>query len=337
MFAPDLRFIGFTATEYGRLLESIRPPGEASRAEPGASGGIVLVTEGRQLIKLVHTELGRLEPRDQSWPEALPDVSARTRTRWVLQMEFGALQALFERFGDELRPEHDYLAQLLLLLSLFRQYEAEGRIRLWPQALSQWPVPSQRAAQRALDAICPTGNALVFGVFQKGELYTAVAMRRMEQGFDRVIGPSLLAPKMGLLSGDWTRDYRHLLAAAQDLAGPVCLGCFAELATLQALAGSARPGAWAQAVAMREVILTPVVPVLAIPLGVDVGLAALQGVKALAERAKSVDWVTAKGPLVGMLKRVQASKRPAASLKSILGFDPLSLLYKLVEKRPHRE
>ncbi len=333
MFAPDLYFVGFTAQEWHGLIDAIRPLDTVQVDSGGATGGVVLVTEGKKPIKLLHTERGRLDPTEQAWPVAFPEIAQRYGSRWVVELQFGALQSLFDRFGDELTPDDDYLQQVLSLLTLFRQFEVEGRIRVWPQSLLQWPVPSHRTVSRALDAICPIGQSVVIGVFRRGQLYTALAARRGPLGFDRIVGPSVLRREMGLVSGDWTRDYRYLLRATEDCVGSVALGCFAELATLQALAGSRRPGAWAEAVAMREVILSPVVPALAIPLGIDVGLAALEGVRALAERAKSLDWLTRQGPLASLLDRVHGAKSPAASLKAILGFDPLGLLYKLVEKR----
>src|SRR5690606_34198277 len=283
-------------------------------------------------IKLVHTERGRLDPSEQAWPVAFPEIAERYGSRWVVELQFGALQSLFDRFGDELTPDDDYLKQLLSLLTLFRQFEVEGRIRVWPQSLLQWPVPSHRTACRALDAICPIGQCVVVGVFRRGRLYTALAARRGPLGFDRIVGPSVLRREMGLVSGDWTRDYRYLLRATEECVGAVAVGCFAELVTLQGLAGSRRPGAWAEAIALREVIVSPVVPALAIPLGIDVGLAALEGARALAGRAKSLDWFARDGLLGSLLDRLHEAKSPAGSLKSILGFDPLGLLYKLVEK-----
>ena len=332
MFAPDLDFVGFTAQEWHGLIEAIRPADTAQVGSAAAAGGVVLVTEGRKPIKLVHTLRGRLEPSEQAWPVALPEIAKRHGSRWVAELQFGALQSLFDRFGDDIAADDDYLKQLLALLTLFRQFEVEGRVRVWPQSLLQWPVPSHRSVSRALDAICPVGQSMVVGVFRRGQLYTALAARRGPLGFDRIVGPSVLRREMGLVSGDWTRDYRYLLRATEARVGPVCLGCFAELATLQALAGSSRRGAWAEAIAMREVILSPVVPALAIPVGIDVGLAALSGVRALAERAKALDWLAPEGPLGGLVDRLQSVRSPAANLKSLLGFDPLGLLYKLVEK-----
>jgi hypothetical protein len=338
VFAPDLYFVGFTAQEWHALLEAFRPVDTAQGDSPAVSkGGVVLVTDGKRPIKLLHTVKGRLDPNEQPWPAALPDIAKRHASRWVVELEFGALETLFDRFGDALKPDDDYLKQVLALLALFRQYEVEGRIRVWPPSLSQWPVPSHKTASRALDAFCPAGQSVLIGVFKKGQLYTALAARRGPLGFDRIVGPSVLRREMGLVSGDWTRDYRYLTRAAEAGVGTVCVGCFAELATLQALAGSRRPGAWAEAIAIREVILSPVVPALAIPVGIDVGLAALKGVRALAERARSVDWLAPQGPLAHFIDRIQGAKSPALNLKSILGFDPLGLLYKLAEKRAPRE
>ena len=338
MFAPDLHFIGFTATEWIRLLESMRPSDEPA-TEPAAKarGGLILVTEGRSLIKLVHTDLGRLDAASEPWPEALPELAKRHSARWAIEVQVGALDSVFDRFAERMHPDDDSLKQLLSLLGLMREAEAEGRLRVWPSNFSQWPIPSHRTVLRALDTICPLGQTLLFGVFHQGVLYTCLAARRAERGFDRIVGPSVLRPSMGLVSGDWTRDYRHLLQATEELLGPVAVGCYAELSILQRLAASKRRGAWAESIALREVILTPVVPALAIPVGIDAGLAALQGVRVLAERAKALDWLAPDGPVRALLNRVQAVKSSGPQLKSILGFDPLALLYELLEKRSHRD
>ena len=181
MFAPDLYFVGFTAQEWHALLEAFRPVDTAQGDSQAATGGVVVVTDGKRPIKLLHTARGRLDPNEQAWPAALPDIAKRHGSRWVVELEFGALETLFDRFGDALDPDDDYLKQVLSLLALFRQYEVEGRIRLWPPSLSQWPVPSHKTASRALDAICPAGQSVLIGVFKKGQLHTALAARYPRQ------------------------------------------------------------------------------------------------------------------------------------------------------------
>ena len=108
-----------------------------------------------------------------------------------------------------------------------------------------WSLPTERALENALDLLCGDGKALVLGAFDEGALYTAVALRRRGTAFDVVMGPDRLRRDMGLLSGDFARDYRYLSAAVEARLGPIAAGCYAELATFQRLATDPAPGAWA--------------------------------------------------------------------------------------------
>ena len=71
-------------------------------------------------------------------------------------------------------------------------------------------------------------QSVVLGAFDGGELWTALALRRDGDGFSRVVGPRALRPGMGVVGGDFRRDYRWLLHAAEAELGPVALGLFAE-------------------------------------------------------------------------------------------------------------
>src|SRR5262249_32518042 len=75
----------------------------------------------------------------------------------------------------------------------------------------------------------------VLGLFEQGELWTSIALRRGPAGFNLVLGPDEVRSDMGLLAGDWRRDYRHLSRAIEDRGGPLALGCYAEVATLRKL------------------------------------------------------------------------------------------------------
>jgi hypothetical protein len=87
------------------------------------------------------------------------------------------------------------------------------------------------------------------------------------------------------------------------------------------------PGAWAAAVAARDVILSPVSPAVAVPLGLDVGRAALATVRHVAERVGLKSWLSSQGPLGAAFERVQ--ELSDRDLRDVLGFDPLALLRKL--------
>jgi hypothetical protein len=234
-----------------------------------------------------------------------------------------------DRFGERLRRADTYLSQLLELLLVLRELEASGHLSVWPWPLADWPIPTERAVLRALSSLCPVGRVALLGVFSQGELYTAVAARRGERGIDAIIGPGELQAEMGLLSGDWQRDYRFLSAATERVVGPLSLGCFGELYTFKSLSGAA-PGAWASAVAARDVILTPVSPGLAVPIGLDAGRALFASVRGFAARHLSSEL---RG--VGSLWRPQREFGLPAfenDVKAWLGFDPLRLLSRLMSR-----
>ena len=138
-------------------------------------------------------------------------------------------------------------------------------------------MPHERVLVRALDALCPEGKVMLLGVFEDGALFTAIVARRKGHGFDLLLGPEKLRSEMGLVSGDWRRDYRHLARAAERAAGPLALGCFGELETLRDLRPLPRhralgPRRWLRGTSF----LSPAVPAVALPLGIDVGRAALR-------------------------------------------------------------
>ena len=64
--------------------------------------------------------------------------------------------------------------------------------------------------------MCPPGKAIVLGMFQDGELWTAFIARRRAANFDVIAGPDELRREMGLLAGDWRRDYRHLVRSVEE-------------------------------------------------------------------------------------------------------------------------
>jgi hypothetical protein len=245
---------------------------------------VIALTTGNRLKKLVTTRLGRVDPNSQPWPVSLEALATHQEARWAVQLHSGALEELMDRLGERLRPEHDTTEQALELYAVVRELQAEGALITWPWRLTHLPVIGKRSVQRVFDALCPEGKSIVLGAFEHAELATCLAARRNGLGFDRILGPGSLRLEMGLLSGDWTRDYRYVLQAARSQLGTVGLGCFANVDTYRRLHAHASPGAWAAAVASRDVILSPVVPAVAIPLGIDAGRAALLGTRQLAER-----------------------------------------------------
>ena len=334
MITQDVSLEGFTATDWQRLADVFRAPsrgvGDEVAREQESRGGVVAVTTGNRLRKLVHTKRGRLDPRPIEWPMKLPELAGRFDASWAVELAAGALEELVERFSERLRPRQEYLEQALELARALRELEAEGLVAMWPKRFADIPVPGSRVLNTALDMFCGEGRAIALGVFRHGELYTGLVARRRGMGFDRIVGPDELRPEMGLLSGDFRRDYRHFAAAAEREVAPLSLGVFGELLTFQALARDPAPGAFALAVAARDLLISPVSSGLAVPIGLDVGRAAFAGLRGLAER------FGAGGALAPMLGR--AEEFVSRDLSALLGFDPWAALVGLFERdRPPRE
>jgi hypothetical protein len=345
----DVRLEGFTTSDWVRLREvfvapSARPrertdavarggtpPAVAREPAVRRRGGVIAVARGERIQKLLSTEVGRLDRAVQPWPESLETLAERHSARWAVALEAGALEELMERVAARLRREHDLLSQALLFVNALRELEAEKQIQVWPWRLSAWPVPHERVIVRVLDAFCPDGKCVVFGVFSGGEVFTAIVLRRKGRGFDLLLGPDDLRREMGLLSGDWRRDYRHLARAAEMRAGPLALGCFGEVETLRRLGRDSTPGAWAAAVAARDVVLAPVTPAVAVPLGIDVGRFAISAVRDLAERMGAGAWFGPESPFAPAIERVRGLHLDR-DLPSLLGFDPWELLRRLLSR-----
>jgi len=243
----------------------------------------------------------------------------------------GALESIMERFGERSKRGDDLTTQLLMLLGLARDEVVAGRLQHWPARLAGVPLPTAGMVAGTLDAVCPPGRALVLGLFEDGELWTSFALRRAHDGrFDWVLGPDEIRRDMGLLAGDWRRDYRHLSRAVEDAMGPLAFGCFAEASTFRELEVDPMPGAWTRAVAVRDVILSPVPMAMAVPLGLDAGRAAFGLARSLAEQTGV--WAALAPALSGVGSVARQVFFGDRDPHDVFGFDPLELLRRLLTR-----
>jgi hypothetical protein len=243
-------------------------------------------------------------------------------------MRLGALDEVMERFGARARRGDDLTAQSLLIVGIVREMIGEGAITTWPQRLRGLPVPTPHVVRRTVDALCPDGRAMALGLFDGGGLWTAFVARRREGLFDVIAGPDELRPALGLLSGDWRRDYRHLARAVEDRYAPLSFGCFAELGIFRALQTDARPGAWSRAVAVRDIVIAPMPVAVGVGIGVDGARYALQGLRMLTGRIAPL---AAIGPFVDSA-RARVAKLTGKDVGALLGFDPMAALRALLER-----
>jgi hypothetical protein len=343
VLTADVRFEGWTTEDWIRFLRLWQPRGKPELEPTRPRGGVVLVHEDGTVLKLLHTHRGRLDPASAvppdepqnaralalsaDHPEALGAVARCQRASWALGMRLGALDEVMERLGARLRRGDDLTTQSLVLIGILREMIAEGAITVWPERLRGLPVPTPRVVRRTVDTVCADGRTITLGLFDNGGLWTAFVARRRGFAFDVIAGPDELRESLGLLSGDWRRDYRHVAVAVEERYAPLGLGCFAELETFRALQTDPNPGAWSRAVAVRDVIVAPMPAAVGLALGFDGVRYALRGLRVLTGRIMPF-------AVVGLLDaaRARVGKDAGKNVAAQLGFDPMAVLRALLER-----
>src|SRR5580692_2627065 len=311
VLTPDVRFEGWTTQDWIRFVRLWQPRATPDREPTRPRGGVFVVHEDGQVLKLLHTKHGRLDPATAAppveqvearalalrtgQPSALGQLARAHHASWALGVRLGALDEVMERFGARARRGDDLTAQALQLVTIVREMIDEGAIASWPQRLRGLPVPTPHVVRRTLDAICPDGRAMVLGLFDAEGLWVSFVARRRAGAFDVIAGPDELRPALGLLSGDWRRDYRHLARAVEDRYGPLGFGCFAELGTFRSLQTDGRAGAWSRAVAVRDVVIAPMPAAVGVALGLDGVRYAFRGLRLLTGRLPPL---AAIGPMI---------------------------------------
>jgi len=327
MLTPDVAFEDFDQQDWRRLVGLFGVGSDHS--EP--PGGIVALTRGGQLRKLLTSRDGAVPVATVPWPALPEELSERFGTTWAIVIEQGALEELLDRWATRLAPDQDLTTQSLDLLRVARELEAEGMLTTWPRRIASVPLVSEALVSRGLDLVCPDGKGIMLGAFEGGHVFTALVAQRRGDGFCRLVGPERLRLEMGLASGDWTHDCHRLARAAELAVGELSLGCFAEATTFRALLGHRAPGAWATAVARRDVVLHPLGPAVALPLGLDVGRAAYRTVRDLASRLAFGALAGGGAQLGPTLDRVRGALPGQEQVSAWLGFDPMRLLRELLE------
>lgn len=332
MLTPDVRFEGWTTETWTRFLDLWKPRATPDREATRPRGGVIAVYEGRgehsRLQKLLHTRTGRLDPRGP-WPIGLAELAELHHASWALAAERGSLEEVMERFGARLKRTDDLTRQALLVVEIAMEMLQEGAIERWPRRLAGFPPPTEPMVHRALDSICPDGHAMVLGLFRHGELWTAGVARRRGHAFDVLAGPEDIRIRMGLISGDWRRDYRHVSRAVEEQYAPVAMGCFAEVDRFRELQVDARPGAWGRAAVVRDIILSPMPVGIRLALGADGARFAFESFRMIAGRS---DTLRRFEPLMAEARRRLGAVAGDRDVSSTLGFDPLAALRALLRR-----
>jgi hypothetical protein len=333
MISGDVRLEGFDARRWTRLVELFVPapsPTPPAGEEGLALGTLVLVVSASGRVRrALHTTRGAvagLSGERYGDPGLLAGLARAHHARRVLVVREGAIEEIGEAVALRLHRGDDLVTQALVLVRAVREALDSGALQLHPRPFAAVPVPTTAMVMRALDAVLPEGSAAVVATFDGDELATLVALRRTRGEIDRVIGPDRVLGWTGPLGGDWRRDHRHITDRVAEHLAPVHLGVYAQHGDLHALLRNPAPGAWAEAVATRHVLVQPSPPYVAVALGAD-------AMRAAALRSRELlRGIDALAPLVPFARLVRSRIGEIASVTSTLGFDPLRALALWLER-----
>jgi hypothetical protein len=330
MLSDDFRFHGFDSAAWLNLLALFTRPAPAApgrdRAETsaaGVGGGTLVVVTDEANAPCAAFLTGRgavtLEPETGVAPIQLAALCARHAARRAVVLREGTIEELTERSAERLAFEADYASQWLTLLAVARELEDEGLLRVWPPR-ARLPLPTPGMLRRALDLLLPDNHVLVAALWEGSELWTAFALRRRNGELDCMVGPEQLLRWTGPLGGDYRRDQRAIRRAVADELGPVHVGIFAQRQWIDMLLRDPTPGAWARAIALREVIISPT------PSYVHMAMSA-DAARAFGRRAR--EWLGGLdllGYLTPAAHFARGHIQRIGSVTETLGFNPLQAL-----------
>jgi hypothetical protein len=349
MISPHLRFEGFDARSWTNFL-SLFAPGVRDRVEGDAAdtdvpeldlreargevveGTLIIVrADDGRVLRAFHTTRGRVRDLAYDGPQDLERVARAYAARRAFELREGVLDELVETVAQRLERSDDYATQFLVLARVLRELTQAGKIHTWPRPVEDVPIPTSGMVRRALDIVLPDEHALVLALWENGEPWTAVALRRRDGAIDLAAGPDLLFRWAGPLGGDWRRDHRIVADAVARAVAPVHLGIFAEASQIRALLRDADPGAWARAVAVRDIIVHPTPPYVAVALGADAARAVAR------TTSRWLGGFDALKPLAPFASYVRGRVGEVGSITALLGFDPLRALARSLAERPVRD
>ena len=325
MLSEDLSVTGYDSVTWLRLLSlfEVRPElpihGEARR-----HGTLVVVEDdqGAACAGFI-TGRGSVALQDYASRADLPRVCEQLRVQRGVALRAGTAEELAERAADQVAMSDDYAAQWLALLHAGRQLQHEGALSFWPRRDNSVPLPSPAVLTRALDVVLPDERAFAMVLWEETEVWTALILRRRGGKIDLVAGPELVLDVVGPLGGDYRRDHRAVSRALSASVAPLQLGLYAQRHRFERLLRDAEPGAWAKAIALRDVIIDPAPAYVHVAAGAD-------ALRATAHKTSQflgnidLEFITSAVSPIVRFAREQVMH--VASVTGMLGFNPLQLL-----------
>lgn len=322
MISEDFAFFGFDETSWDRLVSLFL----------GENGGgkqrgvlVIVVDREKEPVASFHTEAGSLDPTALPSLADLESVCDATAAGACIVVRERAIGGIQDYLIEPLEDDQGFATRVMRLARVLRELGNGNWLRVWPNPLPDLVLSAAPAAKPAIDLLLPDGHSVVFGVFDRGELWTGAVLRRRAGNLDAFVGPIAMSQWAGPLGGAWHRDHRVLTRAIERELGPIHMGIFTELSTARLLLRGRRAGEWALAYANRELVLHPLPGFAAAGLGVDVLSGAARYARQALEQMDAEELVT-------MAQGFWRGLTDGRGLEGLLGFSPTEVLSSALDK-----
>lgn len=324
MIGEGFRFEGFDADSWIGALSLFGVNRSSDSARRGAL--VVVVDEDGRPCASFLTHRGHVSVDAWQGTDGLDALCELHGVQRAVVLDRGAIEELTDRAAEIMPLTADYATQWLAIASATRQLENEGKLLFWPPR-RHLPLPTTQMLRRALDLLLPDNHVLLLVIWEGHRPWTVIALHRRGGDIDRVVGPDLVLDWAGPLGGDLRRDYRQVRRAVSRALGPVHCGVFARRDVIERLLAQPEPGAWARAIALREVLISPAPRYVHMAVGADAARAA-------GKRARGffggLDLTSFLAPAAGFAREHIAQ---IGSVTHILGFNPLEALAARLRRR----
>jgi hypothetical protein len=323
VLSANLRVTGYDSVSWLRLLSlfEVRPHARSNGESPRHGILVVVEDERGAACAAFISDRGSISADGYASRADLARLCELHRVQRGVALRLGTIEELTERAAEQVLATEDYAAQWLALLGAARELQREGALAFWPQREGSLPLPSPQMLTKALDLVLPDERAFAVVLWEETELWTALVLRRRAGQIDLIAGPELVLDVVGPLAGDYRRDHRTVSRAISDSVAPLQLGLYAERHRFERLLRDAEPGAWAKAIALRDVIIDPAPAYVHVAAGAD-------ALRATARKTSqlfgNLDLVSSVLEPAARFAREQV--RHVASVTGLLGFNPLEVL-----------
>ena len=318
MLSSELRVTGFDSESWARLLSLFGGSVEhASAAQRGTL--VVVVDEQDAACAAFVTQRGAVPIAEYTGRAELGPLCEKLGCPRAIVVRLGAIEELTERAVPRVLGSDNYAAQWLGLLSVARELEREGALYFWPER-GKLPLPSPVVLARTIDTVLPDERALLAVLWEDSMPWTALLLRRRAGEIDLVAGPEFVLDVVGPLGGDYRRDHRAVSRAVSDAVAPVHIGIYAQRTRFERLLRNPQPGAWAKAVALRDIIIDPSPPYVHVALAADALRATTRKTSQYLGR---LDFMSYVHPAA---RYAREQIMHVASVTGLLGWNPLEVL-----------